>query len=109
MGTRQRVAKQNNGVKENDSRLTKQVLADRFPAAEAYPTQYDSIQVRIIDSRFSGKDRGQREKMVLPLIHKLPEDVQSQIIVLLLFAPGEEGGSMLNFEFERLKKKAARR
>jgi hypothetical protein len=38
--------------------------------------------------------------MVLPLIRKLPEDVQSEITVLLLLAPSETGKSLMNLEFE---------
>jgi hypothetical protein len=78
----------------------REVLAACFPTAEVYRCIFDSIRVRIIDPRFKGKNRIRREKLVLPLIHALPVDVQDQIIVLLLLAPGEEGGSIMNFEFE---------
>ena len=53
-----------------------------------------------IDERFQNKNRVQREKMVLPLIRGLPEELQSEIVTLLLLAPGEEDNSMMNIEFD---------
>ncbi len=60
--------------------------------------------MRIIDPRFARKNLVEREKMVLPLIHELPEDIQCDITVLLTLAPGEEGKSMMNYEFEHPSK-----
>ena len=39
--------------------------------------------------------------MVLPPIHRLPDDTQADIMILLLLTPEEARGSLMNFEFER--------
>jgi hypothetical protein len=42
----------------------------------------------------------ERERLVLPLIRQLPEDIQADITILLLLAPEEAGKSLMNLEFE---------
>jgi len=100
MGTKQRVIRRKGKIEDDETQLTRQTLAAKFPTVETYRTKYDTIRVRIIDRIFAGKNRVKREKMVLPLIHALPEEIQSQIIFLLLLAPGEEGSSILSFQFD---------
>ncbi|MGQ0632984.1 MAG: hypothetical protein ACT4QC_00075 [Planctomycetaceae bacterium] len=105
MGTKQRLKRRPAKVEDAETRQVRDTLTTKFPPTETYRCIYDTIRVRIIDRRFAGKNRVKREKMVLPLIHSLPEDLQSQIIVLLLLAPGEEDGSILNFEFDNPDRK----
>lgn len=105
MGTKQHVKPRRSRNQDAESILVRDTLATKFPSAEAYRCRYESIRVRIIDARFAGKNRVKRERMVLPLIHSLPDDVQNQIVILLLFAPGEENSSILNFEFENPDRK----
>ncbi|MCG3178914.1 MAG: hypothetical protein BIFFINMI_01244 [Phycisphaerae bacterium] len=82
------------------TKAIEQALRAKFSVVDAYQYNSISIRVRIIDSRFKGKSLVAREKMVLPLIDQLPEDIQGDITILLTLAPGEEGKSMMNVEFE---------
>lgn len=86
--------------KPRDTTLVKQILRKKFPNVRAYRYSEASIRIRIIDPRFAGRNLVERERMVQPLIRELPEEVQSDIMVLLTLAPGEENKSMMNYEFE---------
>jgi len=101
MGAKQRVKQHD--IRETDSktRLVESTLSARFPSAESYRSPFGTVRVRIIDERFQNRNRVQREKMVLPLIRGLPEEVQAEIVALLLLALGEEDGSIMNIEFDR--------
>jgi len=86
--------------KTAETRQVEGLLKPHFAEVEAYRQNSASIRVRIIDSRFRGKSRTDREAMVLPLLEKLPEATQGDITVLLLLAPEERSSSMMNVEFE---------
>lgn len=58
-----------------------------------------SIRVRIIDSDFEGIDRADREPPVWKILKNLPEEVFSNITMLLLITPKEAEGSLANLEF----------
>ena len=58
-----------------------------------------SVRVRIIDEDFEGMDRVDREPTVWKLLKTLPEDVFSNITMLLLLTPDEAPRSMANREF----------
>ena len=59
-----------------------------------------SIRIRIIDPDFAGLDRVDREPAVWGELKTLPEEVFTNITMLLLITPGETGGSLANQEFE---------
>lgn len=59
-----------------------------------------SIRVRIVDSEFSGLDRVDREPAIWNILKTLPEEVFSNITMLLLLAPDETDRSLANREFE---------
>ena len=59
-----------------------------------------SIRIRIIDPDFRGLDRIDREPPIWKLLKRLPDDVVSNITMLLLLAPEETEGSLANQEFE---------
>ncbi|HEV3163645.1 MAG TPA: hypothetical protein VGZ22_06365 [Isosphaeraceae bacterium] len=42
--------------------------------------------------------------MVLPLIRRLPEDLQAEITVLLTVSPSEAKNSFMSREFEKLSR-----
>ena len=86
--------------RSRDAKSVADALRAKFPGVQVKPFGMASVRVRIIDRRFVGKSKVQRERLVAPLIDRLPEDVQSGITVLLLLAPGEEQASAMNFEFE---------
>jgi hypothetical protein len=75
-----------------------------FPGTDAYRYNSASIRVRIIDPCFEGKTDDERDAMIEPLILKLPEETQRDIINLLALAPGElkefNRRTLLNEEFE---------
>jgi len=58
-----------------------------------------SVRIRIIDPSFKGLDKSQRQSKVWPYLDRLPEEVQSDISMLLLLAPDEAETSFANFEF----------
>lgn len=80
-----------------------QFLRDNgFPTAECYrPKRYSSLlRVRIVDDRFQGLSRVEREDLVEPLIQRLPEELQSAINMLVLVPESERYKSLTSLEFE---------
>ncbi len=67
---------------------------------DVYRYNSASIRIRIIDPEFAGHDRVDRQERVWPLIEALPEDVRSDISVLLLITPKETKESFMNREFD---------
>ncbi len=74
---------------------------DSHPNADidAKPQNSVSIRVRIIDSDFEGMDRVDREPPVWKILKTLPDDVVSNITMLLLLTPKEAESSLANLEF----------
>jgi len=60
-----------------------------------------SIRIRITDPDFKGFDLVERDNQLWKILEKLPEEVLSQISLLLLFTPEEKKKSLANSEFER--------
>lgn len=58
-----------------------------------------SIRVRIIDPDYEGMDRVDREPPVWKLLKTLPEDIFTNITMLLLLTPKESESSLANLEF----------
>jgi hypothetical protein len=77
-------------------------LLPRFPNGKVDVYRYNPacIRVRVVDEKFRRRSRFGRERMVEPILAKLPKEVQSEITVLLLLPPEELGKSMMNLEFE---------
>lgn len=97
------------GVSAKKTRETKAIetlLKENFTGyprdvpPEAYRYNSASIRVRLVHKSFKGKSRAEREDLVLPLIHSLPEETQADIMILLLLAPDELDRSLMNMEFE---------
>ena len=59
-----------------------------------------SIRIRIIDPDFQDSDRVKRDDTLWEILGRLPEDVQSQITMLLLLTPDEAQTSFANMDFE---------
>jgi hypothetical protein len=74
----------------------------QHPGAEivVYRQNSVSIRVRIIDPGFAASSRAERHETVWRYIERLPEDVQSQISLLLPLTPEEVERSFANFEFD---------
>jgi stress-induced morphogen len=89
-----------------ETRAIERVIDAEFPDSpkelpRAYRYSPVSIRVRIVDPRFKGKNRSEREKMVLPLIRSLPDETQEDLTILLLLAPDELEDSLMNREYEQ--------
>jgi hypothetical protein len=95
----------------DETRGVEKALNDAgFPEADAYRYNSASIRVRVIDPRFEGLADEARYGMVEPILDRLPEATQSDILQLLIFAPSELAASkvfadalrkrFLNAEFE---------
>lgn len=73
------------------------------PKAEVSAYRYNqaSIRIRVVDPDLKSLDRLERDEFVWKYLEKLPENVLSQITMLVLLAPGEESKSGSNLEFNR--------
>ena len=66
----------------------------------SYRQNSGSIRIRIIDPDFRRLDRAQRHDQIWEILEPLPEDLLTQITVLLLLTPGETKQSIANMDFE---------
>lgn len=91
-------------MRTDETRMVEKILRKKFPKTDAYRYNSASIRVRIIDPRFEGKSTESRDAMVEPLLEKLPEDTQADIMNLITLAPSETAHSvkkqLANEEFE---------
>jgi hypothetical protein len=67
----------------------------------AYRYNQASIRIRVVDPDLKTLDRIERDEFVWKYLEKLPENIVSQITMLVLLAPGEETKSGSNLEFNR--------
>jgi len=89
-------------------KVIKKVMGALEPYAAANPAaQVDvyrqnvvSIRIRIVDPSFHRLEKSQRHTKVWKFLEKLPEDVQSDISMLLLLTPDEKATSIGNLEFD---------
>ena len=73
------------------------------PAAEVVLYRRDpySVRVRVIDPGFAGRSLADRFDSVWEVIEPLPEDLQSQVSILLTLTPEEaETMSIANYDFD---------
>jgi 8-oxo-dGTP pyrophosphatase MutT (NUDIX family) len=98
------------GDLHEDSRRHKQItqethyverhLCSAFPTAECYRYNPGVLRIRIVDERFEGMSRMERDELVLSLVRQLPEDTQLDITMLVLITEEEKIRSRVNIEFE---------
>ena len=89
-------------------KIVKQVLEalrpyeEQHPSAqiEAYRQNSVSIRVRIIDDDFSGISRTDRHEHIWTFLEKLPEEVLSEMSLLVLLTPAEAKNSFASYEFD---------
>src|SRR5436190_10868872 len=76
--------------------------AEKHPKAqiEAKRQNNVSVRIRIKDSDFEGMDRVERDSLIWQYLDSLPEEVTSEITLLLLLTPDEARKSLANVEFE---------
>lgn len=87
-------------LKNEQTELIEKTLKSRFPNVEAYRYNSVSIRIRVIDDRFQGKSKPDRDDMVSSLLDQLPEEIQADITILLLLTDNERAQSSMNLEFE---------
>jgi stress-induced morphogen len=91
----------------DETRDIEKFLRQHFAEADSYRQNSASIRIRVIDSRFEGKSREDRDAMVETYLDQLPEETQKDIVTLFTFAPSELQRTptsfreyLLNTEFE---------
>lgn len=73
-----------------ETREVERVLKEAgFKQVDAYRYNSASIRVRVIDRRFDGLARDERDSLVEPHLEQLPESTQADIVTLFTFAPSE--------------------
>ena len=95
-------------VRGKSDNILDQVLAPlgkyegQHPAAqiEAYRQNSVSLRVRVVDPDFAGISRADRHEIIWRFLEELPEEVQSQMSLLILLTPEETGKSLANLEFD---------
>jgi stress-induced morphogen len=67
---------------------------------DSYRQNPASIRIRVIDSFFQHMDLVERDEYIRKYLNKLPEEVFSQITMIILLTPKEVKKSFANMEFE---------
>jgi stress-induced morphogen len=90
-----------------ETRTIEGLLSQHFERVDSYRYNSATIRVRVVDRRFQGKSREDRDAMVEPYLDQLPQETQRDIVTLLTFAPSELDRTattlrehLLNTEFE---------
>jgi stress-induced morphogen len=73
----------------NETRMVEADLSRQFERVDSYRYNSASIRVRVIDPRFEGMPRDERDRMVEDQIYRLPENTQRDIVTIFCFAPSE--------------------
>lgn len=98
-----------NMQRENEPDETLDCIAGRLaeyerqhPQASAviYRQNPVSVRIRVIDPRFAGVDRIDREEEIWRHLEALPEEVLADVTMLLALTPAEADKSFANYEFE---------
>jgi hypothetical protein len=87
-------------LKEIAAALSRYEAAHPEADVTLYRQNSASVRIRVLDSSFSNLSIGERSKLVWPYLRRLPEDVRSQITVLLLLGHDEAATSFANAEFD---------
>src|SRR5437016_869967 len=67
---------------------------------DTYRQNSVSVRIRILDPGFSKLGAAQRNDLAWQFLSRLPDEVQSEVSVLVLLTPVEAKKSFANFEFE---------
>lgn len=78
----------------------RKALRAEFPTAEAKLRFDHWIEIRIIDARFCLESFVDREAMVFPLLHALPQPIMDRITDVLLLTPTEKRDSLKSKFFD---------
>lgn len=91
-----------NNKDENAIRLTLQPYLESHPSARLDIQRLNdvSVRLRIIDPSFQRKDLVERDNEIWRYLETLPENVFTQITMVLLLTPKELTKSIANLDFE---------
>jgi stress-induced morphogen len=67
---------------------------------DVYRQNSGSVRIRVVDPDFQGVSMADRDQNLWPLVENLPEDVFSQLSLLLLLTPKEATDSFISRAFE---------
>lgn len=67
---------------------------------DVYRQNSGSVRIRVVDPDFQGVSMTDRDQGLWPLVESLPEDVFSQLSLLLLLTPKEATDSFVSRAFE---------
>jgi stress-induced morphogen len=67
---------------------------------DVYRRNSGSVRIRVVDPDFQGVSMTDRDQGLWPLVESLPEDVVSQLSLLLLLTPKEATDSFISRAFE---------
>ena len=67
---------------------------------DVYRQNPASVRIRVVDGSFKGKDKTERHAAVWRYLESLPEEVQSDVSMLVVVTPDETRVSAGNLEFE---------
>ena len=59
-----------------------------------------SVRIRVVDPGFAGLRKSERHTLVWNHLETLPDEIQSDISMVVLLTPDEVKGSLGNLEFE---------
>jgi hypothetical protein len=85
------------GMRTDETRAVEAFLGKQFEQVDSYRYNSASIRLRVIDSRFEGRSREERDTMVEQWLDQLPAETQRDIVTLLTFAPSELTQTKLHF------------
>ena len=88
------------GSDADEALLIENSFADSGFRAESYRYNSASVRIRVIDERFRGKSKMEREDLILPILERLPDEIRDDIMYLLLLTQDEVGMSLMNLEYE---------
>lgn len=95
-------------LRTEESRQVENQLRKDFQSVDAYRYNTASLRVRIIDPRFKGLSREERDDLVESILSQLDENTQADIMNLVLLYPDEIKDSfrayMNNEEFDHPSK-----
>ena len=66
---------------------------------ESYRQNFASIRICVIDPDFQGMNLSERDERVWKILERLPDEIQSQITMLVLLTPKETKTSLAYLEF----------
>jgi len=75
--------------KTEETRNVEKTLKACFDHVDSYRYNSASVRIRVVDHRFEGLSRDERERLLDKAITKLPESIQRDVVFVLCLTPDE--------------------